>query len=150
MNNKAYGILIGICVGLCIAVIYAMHSTADKINANIANNTERVLQYQVVVHDTVKVKEIVRDTVTKYIKSTVYSNAIPSRLDTFEVHKGTTTISIEFADGNFDLDEVSEYQLLCNGSMYEVKDEEGSEWTNCNGEWILKMKGKRNSELDVL
>jgi len=97
------------------------------------------------VHDTVRVVETVHDTIhdTKYVTSTVYSNAVPSRLDTFEVHKGNTSLVIEFADGNFGMDSISEYQLLCNGSLYDKTDEEGAEWTNCNGEWILRFKGDR-------
>lgn len=95
------------------------------------------------VHDTIY-KEVKR---TQYINAVSYSNAFGGRLDTLETHKGTTAITVQFADGNFDVDEVEEYAILCNGKMYEVpydEDDSDSETFNeCAGEWIIKIKGKR-------
>lgn len=145
MNLNWTKVLIGCIIGfvLCIAYLLDQRDRTSRIMEQMVFDTQRIISSQVVIHDTVKVKEVIYDTIVKFNNSTVYSNAIPSKLDTFETHKGKTNIVIEFADGAFGMDEVSEYQLLCNGSFYDRKDEEGTEWTNCNGEWILKFKGDR-------
>ena len=135
-------IVLAIVIAL-FSIFFSQINERHKIEAFISNNTNEIISHQYVVYDTIKIKEVVYDTVKEYIKSTVYSNAIPYKLDTFEVHKGNTSLIIEFADGNFGMDSISEYQLLCNGSLYDKTDEEGAEWTNCNGEWILKFKGDR-------
>ena len=76
-----------------------------------------------------------------------YSNAFGGRLDTLETHKGSTAITIQFADGNFEIDEVEEYAILYNGKMYEVPyiddDPDSDTFNECAGEWIFKIKGKR-------
>lgn len=95
------------------------------------------------VHDTIY-KEVKR---TQYINAVSYSNAFGGRLDTLETHKGTTAITVQFADGNFEVDEVEEYAILCNGKMYEVPyvddDPDSDTFNECAGEWIIKIKGKR-------
>ena len=95
------------------------------------------------VHDTIY-KEVKR---TQYINAVSYSNAFGGRLDTLETHKGTTAITVQFADGNFEVDEVEEYGILCNGKMYEVPydedDPDSDTYNECAGEWIIKIKGKR-------
>lgn len=95
------------------------------------------------VHDTIY-KEVKR---TQYINAVTYSNAFGARLDTMETHKGNTAITVQFADGNFEIDEVEEYAILCNGKMYQVpydEDDPDSETFNeCAGEWIVKIKGKK-------
>lgn len=95
------------------------------------------------VHDTLY-KEVKR---TQYINAVSYSNAFGGRLDTLETHKGTTAISVQFADGTFDLDSVEEYAILCNGKMYEVPEDEddpdSDTFNECAGEWIIKIKGRR-------
>ena len=95
------------------------------------------------VHDTIY-KEVKR---TQYINAVTYSNAFGGRLDTLETHKGTTAITVQFADGNFEMDEVEEYAILCNGKMYEVPyiedDPDSDTFNECAGEWIIKIKGKR-------
>ena len=95
------------------------------------------------VHDTIY-KEVKR---TQYINAVTYSNAFGGRLDTLETHKGNTAITVQFADGNFEVDEVEEYAILCNGKMYEVPyvedDPDGETYNECAGEWVIKIKGKR-------
>lgn len=95
------------------------------------------------VHDTIY-KEVKR---TQYINAVSYSNAFGARLDTMETHKGNTAITVQFADGNFEIDEVEEYAILCNGKMYQVPydedDPDGETFNECAGEWIVKIKGKR-------
>lgn len=135
-------IVLAIVIAL-FSIFFSQINERHKIEAFISNNTNEIISHQYVVYDTIKIKEIVYDTIKEYIKSTVYSNAIPFKLDTFETHNGKTNITIEFVDGVFGMDSVSEYQLLCNGSFFDRKDEEGTVWTNCNGEWILKFKGDR-------
>ena len=134
-------LIIGFLVLVAVILGTQMHERNIMLE-NMTYNTNKIVSHQVVVHDTVKVKEIVYDTIKEYITSTVYSNAYPARMDTFEVHQGRTVINIEFADGSFGLD-ATEYQLLCNGSFYLTQDSDGDEWTNCNGEWLLKMRGTR-------
>ena len=95
------------------------------------------------VHDTLY-KEVKR---TQYINAVSYSNAFGGRLDTLETHKGSTAITVQFADGNFEIDEVEEYAILCNEKMYEVPyiddDPDSDTFNECAGEWIFKIKGKR-------
>lgn len=95
------------------------------------------------VHDTLY-KEVKR---TQYINAVTYSNAFGARLDTLETHKGTTAITVQFADGNFEVESVEEYAILCNGKMYDVPydedDPDSDTFTECAGEWIIKIKGKR-------
>lgn len=141
-NDAIKGMLI---IGFLVLVALILGTQIHERNIMLENmtyNTNKIVSHQVVVHDTVKVKEIVYDTIKEYITSTVYSSAYPAKMDTFEIHQGRTAINIEFADGSFGVD-ASEYQLLCNGSFYLTKDSDGDDWTNCNGEWILKMRGTR-------
>ena len=146
MSNIKFYILLAAIFVLWLGFLYSQKTERNYMFDQLEKNTQRVISNQIIVHDTVKVKEVIHDTIKEYIKSTVYSSMIPSKVDTFEVHRGKTDITIEFADGYFKMDKVTEYQLLCNGSFYNKRDDEGTDWTNCNGEWIFKFKGERPFE----
>ena len=124
MSSIKFYILLGVIFILWLCFLSSQKTERNYMFDQMEKNTQRIISSQIIVHDTVKVKEVIYDTIKEYIKSTVYSSMIPSRVDTFEVHRGKTNITIEFADGYFQMDKVTEYQLLCNGSFYNKTDDE--------------------------
>lgn len=131
-----------------VAIVFS-NTILKKINEcyetsmNKMDTLVTVVRDTIFVHDTLY-KEVKR---TQYINAVSYSNAFGGRLDTLETHKGTTAITVQFADGTFDVDNVEEYGILCNGKMYEVPydedDPDSDTFNECAGEWIIKIKGKR-------
>ena len=118
------------------------YQAATKKNQIIEQLSERIDKIEIpIVHDTVVVHDTIRDTVTKTIAAISYSSMIPSKVDTFEVYKGNTSVTVEYADGFFPIAHVNEYKILCNGRMIDGDDEKYSE---CIGEWVLTFKGERN------
>lgn len=131
---------------LAVIGFVIMHITTFlKLDAKTQILMNRMDTLVTVVHDTVRVVETVHDTIhdTKYVTSTVYSNAVPTRLDTFEVHKGSTSVELHFTDSFMDFGDVKEYKILCNGSLYTKIDDDGDDYTDCNGEWLVRIKGER-------
>lgn len=136
-------------VAIFIVAIVALNTIIKKIDKCYETSMKKMDTLVTVVRDTTFVHDTIYKEVkrTQYINAVTYSNAFGARLDTMETHKGTTAITVQFADGNFEVDEVEEYAILCNGKMYEVpydEDDPDSETFNeCAGEWIVKIKGKR-------
>ena len=141
MNNLLKYAIAGFATGFLIVAI-TLNLRLDAKTQIILNRMDTLVT---VVHDTVRVVETVHDTIreTKYVTSTVYSNAVPSRLDTFEVHQGSTSLNIEFTDSFMEFGDVKEYKILCNGSLYDKPLEDGDTITECNGEWLIRIKGER-------
>ena len=81
MNNLLKYAIAGFATGFLIVAI-TLNLRLDAKTQIILNRMDTLVT---VVHDTVRVVETVHDTIheTKYVTSTVYSNAVPSRLDTF-------------------------------------------------------------------
>lgn len=141
MNNLLKYAIAGFATGFLIVAI-TLNLRLDTKTQIILNRMDTLVT---VVHDTVRVVNTVYDTIreTKYVTSTVYSNAVPTRLDTFEVHKGSTSVELQFTDSFMDFGDVTEYKILCNGNLYTKTDDDGDDLTNCNGEWLIRIKGER-------
>ena len=136
-------------VAIFIVAIVALNTIIKKIDECYETSMKKMDTLVTVVRDTTFVHDTIYKEVkrTQYINAVSYSNAFGGRLDTLETHKGTTAITVQFADGNFEVDEVEEYAILCNGKMYEVPyvddDPDSDTFNECAGEWIIKIKGKR-------
>lgn len=110
---------------------------------------ERIERTAVVVRDTIHDTTYVRDTiikeVPKYITSVSYTTAYPPKLDTLESYKGDTGGSINFGGSEMGFETVNDYKIMCNGRLYEKKGDPDDEDTyhECNGEWIITIKGTR-------
>lgn len=134
---------------LFIVAIVFSNTILKKIDECYETSMKKMDTLVTVVRDTTFVHDTIYKEVkkTQYINAVTYSNAFGTRLDTMETHKGNTAITVQFADGNFEVDSVEEYAILCNGKMYEVpydEDDPDSETYNeCAGEWVIKIKGKR-------
>ena len=147
MEPKTQHILL--FVAIFIVAIVALNTIIKKIDECYETSMKKMDTLVTVVRDTTFVHDTIYKEVkrTQYINAVSYSNAFGGRLDTLETHKGTTAITVQFADGNFEVDEVEEYAILCNGKMYEVPyvddDPDSDTFNECAGEWIIKIKGKR-------
>ena len=136
-------------VFLFIVAIVSLNTIIKKIDECYETSMKKMDTLVTVVRDTTFVHDTIYKEVkrTQYINAVSYSNAFGGRLDTLETHKGTTAITVQFADGNFEVDEVEEYGIFCNGKMYEVPydedDPDSDTYNECAGEWIIKIKGKR-------
>lgn len=136
-------------VAIFIVAIVALNTIIKKIDKCYETSMKKMDTLVTVVRDTTFVHDTIYKEVkrTQYINAVTYSNAFGARLDTMETHKGTTAITVQFADGNFEVDEVEEYAILCNGKMYEIPydedDPDSEKYNECAGEWIVKIKGKR-------
>ena len=136
-------------VALFIVILVFSNTIFKKIDECYETSMKKMDTLVTVVRDTTFVHDTIYKEVkrTQYINAVSYSNAFGGRLDTLETHKGTTAITVQFADGNFEVDEVEEYAILCNGKMYEVPyvddDPDSDTFNECAGEWIIKIKGKR-------
>ena len=136
-------------VALFVVVIVFSNTILLKIDECYETSMKKMDTLVTVVRDTTFVHDTIYKEVkrTQYINAVSYSNAFGARLDTMETHKGNTAITVQFADGNFEIDEVEEYSILCNGKMYEVPydedDPDSEKYNECAGEWIVKIKGKR-------
>lgn len=136
-------------VALFIVILVFSNTIFKKIDECYETSMKKMDTLVTVVRDTTFVHDTIYKEVkrTQYINAVSYSNAFGGRLDTLETHKGTTAITVQFADGNFEVDEVEEYAILCNGKMYDVPydedDPDSDTFNECAGEWIIKIKGKR-------
>lgn len=134
---------------LFVVIIVFSNTIFKKIDECYETSMKKMDTLVTVVRDTTFVHDTIYKEVkkTQYINAVTYSNAFGTRLDTMETHKGNTAITVQFADGNFEIDEVEEYAILCNGKMYQVPydedDPDGETFNECAGEWIVKIKGKR-------
>ena len=104
-------------VALFIVAIVFSNTIFKKIDECYETSMKKMDTLVTVVRDTTFVHDTIYKEVkrTQYINAVSYSNAFGGRLDTLETHKGTTAITVQFADGNFEVDEVEEYGILCNG-----------------------------------
>ncbi len=147
MEPKTQHILL--FVALFIVILVFSNTVFKKIDECYETSMKKMDTLVTVVRDTTFVHDTIYKEVkrTQYINAVSYSNAFGGRLDTLETHKGTTAITVQFADGNFEVEEVEEYGILCNGKMYEVPydedDPDSDTYNECAGEWIIKIKGKR-------
>ena len=121
-----------------VITFYGINEIGGKIYQNQIELTNKVLNNQ----KSNVTKETVVNVVHDTILSTVYSNAYPDRLDTFEILKGFAKVEIGFADGTMDM-KVTEYKIMCNGDFYMHKLSDGNFHKDCNGEWIFVFKGER-------
>lgn len=132
------GRLVDIAILAAIIMMWVGYQTSSKKNQII----DRIDKIEIpIIHDTVMVHDTIRDTVTKTVSAVSYSSLIPSKIDTFEVYKGETAVTVEYADANFPIAHVKEYKILCNGRLLEGGEDE---YTECIGEWVLTFKGERN------
>jgi predicted component of viral defense system (DUF524 family) len=89
------------------------------------------------------IKETVHDTIREYIQSITYSSMFTSKVDTFEIFRGSLRkINIDFGDNSYMEFSSNEYKILCNGKLYNKINNENI--TECSGEWVLTLKGDRN------
>ena len=108
---------------------------------------ERIVEK--VVHDTVKVHEVIHDTIysdylgiSYRIDSVIYSKKVPDELrkKKFSLgyvgleQKGDLTYTKVFFGTVFD--NVERFTIGCSGKVVKVRDG----WTDCTGEWIVKIK----------
>ena len=106
---------------------------------------DKIIRTPVIVRDTIRDTTVIHDTtikeINKYITSVSYTNAYPPRLDTFEVHQGKTELDIVFQDGELPIENAVGYKVLCNGRLYEKKDDpEDEPYRDCAGEWVIIVK----------
>ena len=146
MEVKYQHIILFVAIFICVIVF--SNTILKKIDECYETSMKKMDTLVTVVRDTTFVHDTIYKEVkrTQYINAVTYSNAFGARLDTMETHKGETSITVQFADGTFDIDNVHEYSILCNGKMYKIPyDEDDPEdgYNECSGEWIIKIKGER-------
>lgn len=130
------------------AVLLFLFGYGQYLNMYIGEDDSKMETYtsdcvRDTVYDTLMLHDTIIRDMPKYITSVSYTNAYPAKLDTFVYYKGNTAITVSFAYGDMEFVNVKEYKVLCNGCLFEKNYDTIATFTECNGEWLIVIKGER-------
>jgi len=117
----------------------------NDVGARIVKNQNELYKTQNVVKPAEKeiVKEIVHDTV--YIKTDGYSFNSKGMTVVEDNKRKPFMVQIDFFDlkAAYEIEGITNYKILCDGSLVDSELDGGISVKDCNGNWIFIVKGNR-------
>ena len=117
----------------------------NDVGARIVKNQNALYKTQNVVKPAEKeiVKEIVHDTV--YIKTDGYSFNSKGMTVVEDNKRKPFMVQIDFFDlkAAYEIEGITNYKILCDGSLVDSELDGGISVKDCNGNWIFIVKGNR-------
>lgn len=117
----------------------------NDVGARIVKNQNELYKTQNVVKPAEKeiVKEIVHDTV--YIKTDGFSFNSKGMTVVEDNKRKPFMVKIDFFDlkAAYEIEGITNYKILCDGSLVDSELDGGISVKDCNGNWIFIVKGNR-------
>jgi hypothetical protein len=117
----------------------------NDVGARIVKNQNELYKAQSVVKPAEKeiVKEIVHDTV--YIKTDGFSFNSTGMTVVEDNKRKPFMVQIDFFDlkAAYEIEGITNYKILCDGSLVDSELDGGISVKDCNGNWIFIVKGNR-------
>ena len=117
----------------------------NDVGARIVKNQNALYKAQNVVKPAEKeiVKEIVHDTV--YIKTEGFSFNSDGMIVVENNKRKPFMVQIDFFDlkAAYEIEGITNYKILCDGSLYDHELDGGISVKDCNGNWVFIVKGSR-------
>lgn len=117
----------------------------NDVGARIVKNQNELYKAQNVVKPAEKeiVKEIVHDTV--YIKTDGFSFNSKGMTVVEDNKRKPFMVQIDFFDlkAAYEIEGITNYKILCDGSLVDSELDGGISVKDCNGNWIFIVKGSR-------
>ena len=117
----------------------------NDVGARIVKNQNELYKTQNVVKPTEKeiVKEIVHDTV--YIKTDGFSFNSTGMTVVEDNKRKPFMVQIDFFDlkAAYEIEGITNYKILCDGSLVDSELDGGISVKDCNGNWVFIIKGNR-------
>jgi hypothetical protein len=117
----------------------------NDVGARIVKNQNELYKTQNVVKPAEKeiVKEIVHDTV--YIKTDGFSFNSKGMTVVEDNKRKPFMVQIDFFDlkAAYEIEGITNYKILCDGSLVDSELDGGISVKDCNGNWIFIVKGNR-------
>lgn len=117
----------------------------NDVGARIVKNQNELYKTQNVVKPTEKeiVKEIVHDTV--YIKTDGFSFNSTGMTVVEDNKRKPFMVQIDFFDlkAAYEIEGITNYKILCDGSLVDSELDGGISVKDCNGNWVFIVKGNR-------
>lgn len=117
----------------------------NDVGARIVKNQNELYKTQKVVKPAEKeiVKEIVHDTV--YIKTDGFSFNSKGMTVVEDNKRKPFMVQIDFFDlkAAYEIEGITNYKILCDGSLVDSELDGGISVKDCNGNWIFIVKGNR-------
>ena len=117
----------------------------NDVGARIIKNQNELYKAQNVVKPAEKeiVKEIVHDTV--YIKTEGFSFNSDGMIVVENNKRKPFMVKVDFFDlkAAYEIEGITNYKILCDGSMYDHELDGGISVKDCNGNWVFIVKGSR-------
>lgn len=117
----------------------------NDVGARIVKNQNELYKAQSVVKQAEKeiVKEIVHDTV--YIKTDGFSFNSTGMTVVEDNKRKPFMITLDFYDfkAAYEIEGITNYKILCDGSLVDSELDGGISVKDCNGNWIFIVKGNR-------
>jgi hypothetical protein len=117
----------------------------NDVGARIVKNQNELYKTQNVVKPAEKeiVKEIVHDTV--YIKTDGFSFNSTGMTVVEDNKRKPFMVQIDFFDlkAAYEIEGITNYKILCDGSLVDSELDGGISVKDCNGNWIFIVKGNR-------
>ena len=137
---KVITLMIFIFCGFAVS-FYGM----NDVGARIIKNQNELYKAQNVVKPAEKeiVKEIVHDTV--YIKTEGFSFNSDGMIVVENNKRKPFMVKVDFFDlkAAYEIEGITNYKILCDGSMYDHELDGGISVKDCNGNWVFIVKGSR-------
>lgn len=138
---KVITLMIFVFCGFAVS-FYGMNDVGARI---IKNQNELYKAQNVVVKPAEKeiVKEIVHDTV--YIKTEGFSFNSDGMTVVENNKRKPFMVKVDFFDlkAAYEIEGITNYKILCDGSMYDHELDGGISVKDCNGNWVFIVKGSR-------
>ena len=117
----------------------------NDVGARIVKNQNELYKAQNVVKPAEKeiVKEIVHDTV--YVKTDGFSFNSTGMTVVEDNKRKPFMVQIDFFDfkAAYEIEGITNYKILCDGSLVDSELDGGISVKDCNGNWIFIVKGNR-------
>jgi len=117
----------------------------NDVGARIVKNQNELYKAQSVVKPAEKeiVKEIVHDTV--YIKTDGFSFNSKGMTVVEDNKRKPFMVQIDFFDlkAAYEIEGITNYKILCDGSLVDSELDGGISVKDCNGNWVFIVKGNR-------
>jgi len=117
----------------------------NDVGARIVKNQNELYKTQNVVKPAEKeiVKEIVHDTV--YIKTDGFSFNSKGMTVVEDNKRKPFMVQIDFFDlkAAYEIEGITNYKILCDGSLVDSELDGGISVKDCNGNWVFIVKGNR-------
>lgn len=119
----------------------------NDVGARIIKNQNEIYKSQKIVKPTKTDKEIVKEIVhdTVYIKTDDVSFNSTGMIVVENNKRKPFMVQIDFFDlkAAYEIEGITNYKILCDGSLYDHELDGGISVKDCNGNWIFIVKGNR-------